>query len=92
MTPPHYTQSDLKTAYQIVQADLFNALLHAQAGQKIRFGSLGKFTKTEQQLRSKKFGNHIYYKLSFRCFSKLKAAFHDQLSKEYRQWKKNISS
>lgn len=80
----HYTQSDLKTAYQLVQADLFNSLLQAKDKQTIRFGSLGKFTKTEQQLTSKKFGNHVFYKLSFRCFSKLKGAFHDQLSKKYK--------
>jgi hypothetical protein len=80
----HYTQSDLKTAYQIVTEDLFNSLLQAQGGETIRFGNLGKFKKTEQQLSSKQYGNHIYYKLSFRCFSKLKEAFHHQLSKKYR--------
>jgi hypothetical protein len=80
----HYTQSDLKTAYQLVQEDLFNSLLQAKNKQTIKFGNLGKFTKTEQSLSSKKFGNHVYYKLSFRCFSKLKTAFHDQLSKKYR--------
>ena len=80
----HYTQADLKTAYQLVQEDLFNSLLKAKSGETIRFGNLGKFKKTEQQLASKKFGNHIFYKLSFRCFSKLKGAFHEQLSKKYR--------
>jgi len=80
----HYTQSDLKTAYQIVQTDLFNHLLKAKGGETIRFGNLGKFKKTEQQLSSKQYGDHIYYKLSFRCFSKLKEAFHQQLSKKYR--------
>jgi hypothetical protein len=80
----NYTQTQLKQAYQIVQEDLFNHLLKAHDSQTIKFGNLGKFTKTEQQLRSKKFGNHIYYKLTFRCFSKLKAAFHDQLIKKYR--------
>ena len=80
----HYTQTDLKTAYQLVQTDLFNSLLKAKASETVRFGNLGKFKKTEQQLASKKFGNHIYYKLSFKCFSKLKGAFHDQLSKKYR--------
>jgi len=80
----HYTQSDLKTAYQIVQEDLFNSLLQAKGGETIRFGNLGKFKKTEQQLSSKQYGDHIYYKLSFRCFSKLKEAFHQQLSKKYR--------
>lgn len=80
----HYTQQDLKTAYQIVQEDLFNQLLKAQDAQTVKFGNLGKFKKTEQQISSEKYGNHIYYKLSFCCFSKLKGAFHDQLSKKYR--------
>lgn len=81
----HYTQADLKTAYQIVQQDLFNSLLKAKDGEQIRLGHLGKFTKTEQGLSSPKYGNHIYYKLSFRCFSKLKQAFHEQLSRKYRK-------
>jgi len=80
----NYTQSQLKQAYQIVQTDLFNSLLKAKDGETIKFGHLGKFKKTEQQLSSKQYGNHIYYKLSFRCFSKLKQAFHQQLSRKYR--------
>jgi len=78
------TPAQIKSAYQIVQADLFNQLLKAKNKETIKLGNLGKFTKTEQQLSNKKFGNYIYYKLSFRCFSKLKAAFHNQLSKQYR--------
>ena len=80
----NYTQSQIKQAYQIVRADLFNQLLKARSGETIKFGNLGKFKKTEQQLSNKKFGNHIYYKLSFRCFGKLKKAFHDQLIRKYR--------
>ena len=80
----NHTQTQLKTAYQIVQEDLFNSLLKARDGEKIRFGNLGKFTKTEQSLSSPKYGNHVYYKLTFRCFSKLKEAFHNQLSRKYR--------
>ncbi len=80
----HYTQSEIKLAYQIVQEDLFNSLLQAKGGERIRFGQLGKFKKTEQLVKSKQYGNHLYYKLSFACFSKLKAAFHDQLSKKYK--------
>jgi hypothetical protein len=80
----HYSSADLKTAYQIVTEDLFNHLVKAQDETTVKLGNLGKFTKTEQLVRSKKFGQHIYYKLSFRCFSKLKEAFHDQLSKKYR--------
>ena len=83
-TTNHYSQADLKMAYQIVQQDLFNHLLKAQDEETIKLGNLGKFTKTEQMVNSKKYGQHIYYKLSFRCFGKLKTAFHDQLSKKYR--------
>jgi len=45
----HYSQQDLKTAYQIVQADLFNSLLKAKSGEAIHFGKLGKLTKKECQ-------------------------------------------
>ena len=45
----HYTQSDLKTAYQIVQTDLFNSLLKAQDGESIHFAKLGKITKLERK-------------------------------------------
>ena len=69
------TQTQIKQAYQIVTEDLFNSLLRAKNKETIKLGNLGKFTKTEQGLSSQKYGNHIYYKLTFRCFSKLKAAF-----------------
>lgn len=45
----NYTQQDLKTAYQIVQQDLFNALLTTKNNQSIKLGSLGKLTKKECQ-------------------------------------------
>lgn len=80
----NYTNQELKQAYQIVQQDLFNSLLKAKDKETIKLGSLGKFTKTEQGLNSPKYGQHIYYKLTFRCFSKLKEAFHNQLSQKYR--------
>ena len=80
----NYTPTQIKQAYQIVQQDLFNSLLKVKDEETVRLGNLGKFTKNEQILRSKKYGNHIYYKLTFRCFSKLKTAFHEQLSRKYR--------
>lgn len=80
----NYTPTQLKHAYQIVQADLFNSLLKAQDEETVKLGQLGKFTKHEQIVRSSKYGQHVYYKLGFRCFSKLKNAFHQQLSKKYR--------
>jgi len=80
----NYTQTQLKQAYQIVQEDIFNNLLKAQDGETVRLSNLGKFTKTETLANHKKYGRHVYYKLTFRCFSKLKEAFHKQLSKKYR--------
>jgi hypothetical protein len=44
-----YTPQDLKLAYQLVQADLFNSLLKVKDGQAIHFGKLGKFTKKEKK-------------------------------------------
>jgi nucleoid DNA-binding protein len=78
------TQAQIKQAYQIVRVDLFNQLLKARSGETVKLANLGKFKKTEQRLSNTKFGSHIYYKLSFKCFSKLKEAFHNQLSKKYR--------
>ena len=50
-TTNHYTPTDLKTAYQLVQADLFNSLLAIKDGQSIKLGRFGKFTKKERQQR-----------------------------------------
>ena len=80
----NYTPQDLKLAYRIVQADLGNQLLKARHEETVKFGNLGKFTKTEHMVNSKQYGQHVYYKLSFRCFSKLKTAFHEQLGKNYK--------
>ena len=81
----HYTQQDLKTAYQIVQTDLFNSLLKAQDGESIHFAKLGKITKLERQ---QKCGwdkqNYVYYKLNFKPFSKLKQALNEQIVKKYK--------
>ena len=81
----HYTQQDLKTAYQIVQEDLFNSLLSAKNGQSIKLSSLGKLTKKEQKQRCGWDGqNYVYYKLNFKPFSKLKQALNEQIVKKYR--------
>jgi hypothetical protein len=82
------TPTQIKQAYAIVTQDLFNQLIQAQNGDTVRLGNLGKFTKFEQELSNPKYGNHIYYKLTFRCFSKLKEAFHNQLSKKLKQLKR----
>jgi nucleoid DNA-binding protein len=81
----NYTQQDLKTAYQIVQTDLFNSLLKAQDGQSIHFAKLGKITKRERQ---QKCGwdkqNYVYYQLNFKPFTKLKQALNEQIIKKYK--------
>ena len=43
----HYTQSEIKQAYNIVQQDLFNSLLTAKNGESIHLAKLGKLTKKE---------------------------------------------
>ena len=81
----HYTQSEIKLAYQIVQADLFNSLLKTKDGESIHFGKLGKFTKSE---RKQKCGwdqqNYVYANIHFKPFSKLKSALNEQIVKKYR--------
>ena len=86
-----YTQSDIKLAHQIVQEDLFNSLTNLEAGESLRLGALGKFTKKEHQLKSalfkKKLGNKnkfVYYRISFKPFSKLKELLTKQIIKKYK--------
>ena len=86
-----YTQADLKLAHQIVQQDLFNSLTNLEAGQSLRLGALGKFTKKEHQIKSalfkKKLGNKnnfVYYRISFKPFSKLKELLTNQIIKKYK--------
>jgi len=80
-----YTPQDLKLAYQLVQADLFNSLLTIKNGQAIHFGKLGKFTKKE---RKQKCGwdqqNYVYANVHFKPFSKLKSALNEQLIQKYK--------
>jgi len=45
----NYSEQDLKTAYQIVQQDLFNSLLKAKNNEVIKLTNLGKFTKKERK-------------------------------------------
>ena len=87
----NYTQSDLKLAHQIVQEDLFNSLTQLEDGQSLRLGNLGKFTKKEHSLKSalfkKELGNKntfVYYRISFKPFSKLKELLTNQIIKKYR--------
>lgn len=87
----NYTQSDIKLAHQIVQEDLLNSLTNLQAGDSLRLGSLGKFTKKEHSLKSalfkKKLGNQntfVYYRISFKPFAKLKELLTSQIIKKYK--------
>jgi nucleoid DNA-binding protein len=86
-----YTSQDLKLAHQIVQEDLFNSLSQLKDGETIRLGSLGKFTKKEYKMKSalfkKKLGHKntfVYYRVSFKPFSKLKELLTKQIIKKYR--------
>ena len=85
MTTNHYTQQDIKLAYQLVQEDLINSLLAIKDGQSIKLGRLGKFTKKERQQKcgwDKK--NYVYCRLNFKPFTKLKQALNEQIIKKYK--------
>jgi len=86
-----YTQQDIKLAYQVVSQDLFASLTQLKDGQSIRLGNLGKLTKKEHQMRSalfkKKLGNKnkfVYYRVSFKPFSRLKELLTNQIIKKYK--------
>jgi len=86
-----YTPTDLKLAYQIVQADLLNSLTQLKNGKDLRLGSLGKFTKKEQKTKSALVKNRlgkpstfVYYRINFKPFSKLKTALNEQIIRKYR--------
>ena len=86
-----YTPQEVKLAYQVVSQDLFTSLTQLKDGESIRLGNLGKLTKKEHQMRSalfkKKLGNKnkfVYYRVSFKPFSKLKALLTNQIIKKYK--------
>ena len=85
LTKTNYSESDLKTAYQIVQTALFNSLLKVKHGESIPLAKLGKFTKKE---RKQKCGwdkqNYVYANIHFKPFSKLKSALNEQIINKYR--------
>lgn len=87
----NYTPQDIKLAYQVVTEDLFSSLTQLKHGESIRLGFLGKLTKKEHQMRSalfkKKLGNQnkfVYYRISFKPFSKLKELLTNQIIKKYK--------
>jgi nucleoid DNA-binding protein len=84
----NYTPKELKQAYSIATADLFNRLVKAKSNQTIQIGTLGSFgslKKTECQMKSGLDGNiYAYYKLNFRPARRLKQALNQALEKKYR--------
>ena len=85
MKANHYTQQDIKLAYQLVQEDLINSLLAIQDGQSIKLGRLGKFTKKERKQKCGWDGqNYVYCKVNFKPFTKLKQALNNQIVKKYK--------
>jgi hypothetical protein len=85
-----YTQQDLKLAHKLVQEDLFNSLTNLEAGESLRLGALGKFVKKKCQIKSALFkeelgdkNTFIYYRISFKPFSKLKELLTNQIIKKY---------
>jgi len=85
------TQKELKQAYQIVTADLFQRLVKAKTGKTIYLGTLGSFgslKKTEHQMTShlegKSYGNtYAFYRVKFTPSSKLKQELNQSLEKKY---------
>lgn len=81
------TQAQLKQAYTLVTEHLAQALIKAQPNQTVRFGKLGSFKKTENQITSrlhnKKGIRYAYYRLLFKPFSGLKQELNQALEKKY---------
>jgi len=91
MHTTQYTQKELKQAYQIVTADLFNKLIKAKNNETIQIGtlgSLGSLKKTEGQMvshmKGKSYGKaYVFNKIKFTMASKLKQALNQALEKKY---------
>ena len=84
MTKLNYTETELKTAYQIVTDHLFTEFLKISDGQTVRLGALGKFTK---KIRKTRMGwtnqDYLYYNFTFKPFTKLKSALDHSLTQRY---------
>lgn len=77
--------TELKRAYDLVIADLFQTFCQMKSGESIRLGNLGAFEKKEQQLKSGLDNEtYVFARLNFRMFSKLKDKLDEQISKKYR--------
>ena len=81
------TQAELKRAYTMVTQDLTQALLKAPVGETVRFGKLGSFKKTENQitsrLQNKKGIRYVYYRLLFKPYTALKQELNQALERKY---------
>jgi len=77
---PIINQKALKEAYNLVIADLTNALVKMKSGQSVRLNGIGTFTKKKQTTKvrlkkSKIYGETIqYYQITFRTSQTLKRA------------------
>ena len=86
----NYTLKEIKQAYQIVTADLFNRLVKAKTNETVHIGtlgSLGSLKKTEHQTTSylqKSYGNtYAFYRIKFTPSRKLKVELNRVLEKKY---------
>ena len=78
------TPAELKLAYRLVVADLYQQFLKMKPNQSLRLNKLGKFTKREVQAKSGLDGNtYIYYRFSFIPFKSLKVAFNQSLTEQH---------
>ena len=77
---PIISQKALKEAYNLVVADLTNALTKMKSGQSVRLNGIGTFAKKKRTTKvslknSKLYGETIqYYTVTFRTSQSLKRA------------------
>jgi hypothetical protein len=87
MPTKKYTPAELKRAYTMVTEHLSQELIKASPQQTVRFGKLGSFKKTENQITSrlhhKKGIRYVYYRLLFKPYSALKSELNKALDKKY---------
>lgn len=77
--------TELKRAYDLVLADLFQTFLKMKSGESIRLGNLGAFEKKKQQLKSGLDNEtYVFARINFRMFSNLKDKLDEQISKKYK--------
>ncbi|MCE8159353.1 MAG: hypothetical protein I3270_02575 [Candidatus Moeniiplasma glomeromycotorum] len=78
------SQAEIKQAYRLVTADLYNSLLQMEANQTFRLPHLGKFTKREVRTKSGLDGQtYVFYRINFSPFGSLKKALNQSLENHY---------